>query len=198
MRSPGQDGGTITTRSTPASSIIGTSRSIVNGSGNWGTRPGTHFQSGDSAFHRCTCASVIKRRSTWARAVLALPVASAAPAPSVVVTNCRRVCIARSSLKFWSCENVGMIVQRLARGHKRGATLSRPPIRSQFEIASIRFNRPFTPASRCAAGPPRASASPRRWSAPSRCSARRSAVRRRGGPRRTCWRRSRRAPRRRN
>jgi hypothetical protein len=32
-RSPGLDGGTMTTRSTPASSIIGTNRSIVKGSG---------------------------------------------------------------------------------------------------------------------------------------------------------------------
>ena len=36
----------MTTRSTPASSISGTSFSMVNGSGNCGLRPGTHFQSG--------------------------------------------------------------------------------------------------------------------------------------------------------
>ena len=42
----------MTTRSTPASSISGTSFSMVNGSGNCGFRPGTHFQSSDSAFHR--------------------------------------------------------------------------------------------------------------------------------------------------
>ena len=42
----------MTTRSTPASSIKGTSFSMVNGSGNCGLRPGTHFQSSDSAFHR--------------------------------------------------------------------------------------------------------------------------------------------------
>src|SRR6516165_5456302 len=43
----------------PASSIIGTSFSMVNGSGSCGLRPGTHGQSGLSAFHKWTCASTI-------------------------------------------------------------------------------------------------------------------------------------------
>ena len=34
---------------------------MVNGSGNLRLRPGTHGQSGDSAFHRWTCASTIIR-----------------------------------------------------------------------------------------------------------------------------------------
>jgi hypothetical protein len=61
LRSPGQDGGTITARSTPASSINGTSFSMVNGSGICGFMPGTHGQSGDSAFHKWTWASTISR-----------------------------------------------------------------------------------------------------------------------------------------
>src|SRR5690242_5502518 len=54
----------MTTRSTPASSIIDRSFSMVNGSGNCGFRPGTHFQSGVSAFHRCAWASTIIRPFT--------------------------------------------------------------------------------------------------------------------------------------
>ena len=53
--------GTMTARSTPASSINGTSFSMVNGSGFCGFRPGIHHQSADSAFHRWTCASTISR-----------------------------------------------------------------------------------------------------------------------------------------
>src|SRR6516165_7478662 len=49
----------MTTRSTPASSIIGSSLSMVNGSGSCGLRPGTHGQAGLSAFHKWTCASTI-------------------------------------------------------------------------------------------------------------------------------------------
>src|ERR1051326_5666261 len=57
----------MTTRSPPASPIIGRSFSIVNGSGNCGFRPGTHFQSGVSAFHRCAWASTIMRPFTAMR-----------------------------------------------------------------------------------------------------------------------------------
>ena len=54
-------GGTMTARSTPASFIIGTSFSMLNGSGSCGFKPGTHGQSGDAAFQRWTCASTINR-----------------------------------------------------------------------------------------------------------------------------------------
>src|SRR5882724_3318914 len=40
----------MTTRSTPASSIIGSARSMVNGSGNCGLVPGSQGQSGEFAF----------------------------------------------------------------------------------------------------------------------------------------------------
>jgi hypothetical protein len=49
-----------TTRSTLASSISGTSFSIVNGSGICGRISGTHFQSSDAAFQRWTCASTAR------------------------------------------------------------------------------------------------------------------------------------------
>src|SRR5262245_57380057 len=73
---------------------------MVKGSGSWGWRPGTHFQSGDSAFHRWTCASTIMRRSAWADASCVPCAARTAPAPRVVVTKLRRVGMDRSSLKL--------------------------------------------------------------------------------------------------
>src|SRR5262245_44727141 len=73
---------------------------MVNGSGSWGRRPGTHFQSGDSAFHRWTCASTIMRRSAWADASRAPCAARTAPAPRLLVTKLRRVGMDRSSLKL--------------------------------------------------------------------------------------------------
>jgi hypothetical protein len=96
LRSPGHDGGTTTTRSTPASVISGTSFSMVKGSGSCGVMPGTHFQSGVSAFHRWIWASTISRlRAGWAAGACADPgcapcAASAAPAPSVVLMKPRR------------------------------------------------------------------------------------------------------------
>src|SRR5262245_15855407 len=72
---------------------------MVKGSGSWGLRPGTHFQSGDSAFHRWTCASTIMRRSAWADASCGPCAARTAPAPRVPVTKLRRVGMDRSSLK---------------------------------------------------------------------------------------------------
>src|SRR5262245_62330451 len=73
---------------------------MVKGSGSWGWRPGTHFQSGDSAFHRWTCASMIMRRSAWADASCVPCAARTAPAPRVLVTKLRRVGMDRSSLKL--------------------------------------------------------------------------------------------------
>ena len=81
----------MTTRSTPASSISGSARSIVNGSGSCGLAPGTHGQSGVFAFHRCTCASTIVRFCARCGSAGCTPAASAAPAPSVVPMNLRRV-----------------------------------------------------------------------------------------------------------
>jgi hypothetical protein len=60
---------------------------MVNGSGICGFMPGTHFQSSDSAFHRCTWASTMARLADWA---VASGEASATPAASGEVTNCRR------------------------------------------------------------------------------------------------------------
>ena len=60
---------------------------MVNGSGICGFMPGTHFQSSDSAFHRCTWASTMVRLADWA---VASCDASATPAASEEVTNCRR------------------------------------------------------------------------------------------------------------
>src|SRR5258708_36839156 len=89
----------MTARSTPASSIMETARSIVNGTGSCGCAPGTHFQSSDSAFHRWICASTIMRRSTCATAWWERCVASAEGGHSHVVTthvsqhHTRRRCI---------------------------------------------------------------------------------------------------------
>src|SRR5262249_29462888 len=84
-------GGTMTTRSTPASSIIGSARSMVNGSGNCGLTPGSQGQSGELAFQKCTWASTIVRLlAGCGRACCAL-VVSAAPATSGVPMNVRRV-----------------------------------------------------------------------------------------------------------
>ena len=81
----------MTTRSTPASSIIGTSFSMVNGSGSCGLAPGTHGQSGDSAFHRWTCASTIIRLRAGCAAICGDPcAASATPAPRVLLRKLRR------------------------------------------------------------------------------------------------------------
>src|SRR5436309_798159 len=81
-----------------------TSRSMVNGSGNCGLRPGTHFHSGDSAFHRWTCASTIMRRSACAAARGAACVASSAPAPSELLMKLRLVGMDLSSL--FHCNDV--------------------------------------------------------------------------------------------
>ena len=60
----------MTTRSTPASSISGTSFSMVNGSGICSRALEIHGQSGVSAFHKWTCASTIMRlRAPWAAGV---------------------------------------------------------------------------------------------------------------------------------
>src|SRR5262245_795555 len=73
---------------------------MVKGSGNWGWSPGTHLQSGDSAFHRWTCASTMRRRLAWAAALRGPCAARTATAPRVLVTKLRRDCMDRSSLKF--------------------------------------------------------------------------------------------------
>src|SRR5262249_3854235 len=66
----------------------------VKGSGICGLRPGTHCQSSDSAFHKCTCASTIMRlRSPCAAGACAaagFEIVSAAPAPSVLLRKLRR------------------------------------------------------------------------------------------------------------
>src|SRR5262249_894080 len=81
----------MTTRSTPASSIIGSARSMVNGSGNCGLTPGSQGQSDELAFQKCTWASTIVRLlAGCGRACCAL-VVSAGPATSVVPMNLRRV-----------------------------------------------------------------------------------------------------------
>src|SRR4051795_406923 len=80
----------MTTRSTPASSIIGSTRSMVNGSGNCGFAPGSQGQSGEFAFQRCTWASTMVRLAAdCGRAGCSLA-ATAAPAASVA-PNSRRV-----------------------------------------------------------------------------------------------------------
>src|SRR5262249_40359375 len=86
-------GGTMTTRSTPASSIIGSARSMVNGSGNCGLTPGSQGQSGELAFQKCTWASTIVRLLAGCGRVCCALVASAGPATSVVPMNLRRVSI---------------------------------------------------------------------------------------------------------
>src|SRR5215467_9576336 len=80
----------MTTRSTPASSIIGSARSMVNGSGNCGLAPGSQGQSGEFAFQKCTWASTIVRLLAGCESAFCALVASAAPAISVV-PNLRRV-----------------------------------------------------------------------------------------------------------
>src|SRR5206468_1229950 len=71
---------------------------MVNGTGSCGCRPGTHFQSSDSAFQRWICASTIMRRSTCAAAFCAPCVASVAPAAMVLVRKLRRDSMSSSSL----------------------------------------------------------------------------------------------------
>src|SRR5689334_18734523 len=79
------------TRWTPASSIIGSARSMVNGSGNCGLAPGFQGQSGELAFQKCTWASTIVRLPAACGHACCALVLSAAPAPSVVPMNVRRV-----------------------------------------------------------------------------------------------------------
>ena len=81
----------MTTRSTPASSIIGSARSMVNGSGNCGLAPGSQGQSGELAFQKCTWASTIVRLPAGCGRPCCALVLSAAPATSVVPMNLRRV-----------------------------------------------------------------------------------------------------------
>ena len=59
----------------------------MNGSGICGFMPGTHFQSSDSGFHRCTCASTMIRLDGWA---LVACEAIATPVAITEVPNCRR------------------------------------------------------------------------------------------------------------
>src|SRR5262249_23187983 len=74
---------------------------MVNGSGICGFMPGIHCQSGDSAFHRCTCASTIMRLRAacgeGACAFASCEPASPAPAPSAPVRKLRRDCMLRPS-----------------------------------------------------------------------------------------------------
>src|SRR5262249_61644926 len=74
---------------------------MVKGSGICGLRPGTHCQSGVSAFHKCTCASTIMRLRSpcvaGACAAADFEIASAAPAPSVLLRKLRRDSICESS-----------------------------------------------------------------------------------------------------
>src|SRR5690242_15827451 len=95
---------------------------MVNGSGSCGLRPGTHFQSGVSAVHRCTWASTIMRLRAGvlicASAVLVPAPASASPAPIVPLMKLRRDCIWPSllpSLGFG--EVLGAILPRAACRH---------------------------------------------------------------------------------
>src|SRR5215468_11100964 len=81
----------MTMRSTPASSIIGSARSMVNGSGNCGLAPASQGQSGEFAFQKCTWASTIVRLLVGCGLACCALVASAAPATSVVPMNLRRV-----------------------------------------------------------------------------------------------------------
>src|SRR5207302_229169 len=91
LRSPRSAGVTITTRSTPASSINASAFSMVNGSGICGFAPGTHLKSGASAFHRWTCESTIIRLRAACGAVCWQPcVARARPAPSALAMKWRR------------------------------------------------------------------------------------------------------------
>src|SRR5947208_1042369 len=91
----------MTARSTPASSIIGTSFSMVKGSGSWGLAPGTHGQSADSAFHRWTCESTIVRLRTGCATICWHPcVARARPAPRALLRKLRRDNMVSSSLRI--------------------------------------------------------------------------------------------------
>src|SRR5215468_6789333 len=87
----------MTTRSTPASSIIGSARSIVNGSGNCGLAPGSQAQSDEFAFQKCTWASTIVRLLADCGRTSRALVASAAPA-TIVVPKLRRVSMIASLL----------------------------------------------------------------------------------------------------
>src|SRR5262249_31190774 len=84
--------------------------SMVKGSGICGLRPGTHCQSGDSAFHKCTWASTIMRlRSPCAAGACAaadFEKVSAAPAPSVLFRKLRRDSICESSHARHACDDV--------------------------------------------------------------------------------------------
>src|SRR5580658_167428 len=81
----------MTTRSTPASSISGSRRSMVIGSGSCGVRPGTKGQSGVGAFHRWTCASTIMRFAGFAVArCTPIGVAKLAPTTAAELINLRR------------------------------------------------------------------------------------------------------------
>ena len=88
----------MTARSTPASSIIDIARSMVKGTGNCGTAPGTHFQSSDSAFHRWICASTTMRRLACAAAWRGPCATSAVPAAMVLLRKLRRDHMDLSSL----------------------------------------------------------------------------------------------------
>src|SRR6266403_1168113 len=110
----------MTTRSTPASSIIGTSRSMVKGSGNCGLRPGTHCQSGDSAFHRWTCASTIRRWAPCPPAPRGPCAASTAPAPRPLATKLRRLGMGRSSLGLLRGVQRRHLVQPIVRRSQPG------------------------------------------------------------------------------
>ena len=68
FRTPMIAGGTMTTRSTPASSISGSIRSGPNGSGKLGVRSGRHGRSGRFPSQRCTCMSMITGRCYMAAA----------------------------------------------------------------------------------------------------------------------------------
>src|SRR5262245_5206648 len=98
----------------PASSISGTSFSMVNGSGICGFMPGTHGQSGDSAFHRCTCASTIRRLACAAagRGAACCAIASATPAPTVLLRKLRR-----DSISDPPCFVVAMTFKPLGRDY---------------------------------------------------------------------------------
>jgi len=80
----------MTTWSTPAASIIGTTRSMVMGSGSCGRVPATQGRSGEFAFHMWICESTMMRRAC-AGAPRTAGMAKPNPVASVRSRRARRV-----------------------------------------------------------------------------------------------------------
>src|SRR5205814_1376270 len=119
----------MTTRSMPASSIMGSARPMVNGSGNCGLAPGSQAQSGEFAFQRCTWASTIVRLLAGCGRAFCSLVVSTAPATSVVPMNLRRVSMRPSLMPLFGgvslqdC-NLDTAKRNPMRGNRHGGVLA--------------------------------------------------------------------------